>query len=285
MKIRNIINPIYVYKNRSQICPSIRNSVEKIPGNIHSRLNKLHIPLNKNDRKISAFRNIHKGERAFVIGMGPSLQVSDLDKLKSEITFACNKVYLAFEQTDWRPTYYTVLDVLVAENNQKKIQSLELKKIFPRIVEKYFPDSDDIIWLRRLSMPKKTPNLENAFSTNILAGTFPGWTVIFEQMQIACYMGIREIILIGVDFKFSVPKRTGDICEHGEILEYSGEVNHFHPGYRKRGEKWTIPRLDMQYQSFLRAKKVMEKKGGKIINASRKTCLDVFPLGDFDSLV
>jgi hypothetical protein len=285
MKIKHIVNPLYLYKNRSKIWPSLCHNFGKIPEITHKALNRLHIPLNKNDQKISALKDIHKGERAFIIGMGPSLQAGDLDKLKSEITFACNKVYLAFGETDWRPTYYTVLDVLVAENNQKKIQSLKLKKIFPRIVQQFFPESDDIIWVRRLSMPKRAHKLVTAFSTNILSGTYPGWTVIFEQMQIAYYMGIREIILIGVDYKFSVPKRTGAVCEHGEILEYTGEKNHFHPLYRQKGEKWTIPRLDMQYQAFSRAKKVMEKKGGKIVNASRETCLDVFPLRDFDSLV
>jgi len=285
MKIKNIFNPIYLYKNRSKLLSFVNNNIGKIPENFHSFLNKLHVPITRNDREIFSLKDIHKGERAFIIGMGPSLKVNDLDKLKKEITFACNKVYLAFEETDWRPTYYTVLDVLVAENNQQEIRALKLKKFFPQIVKKYFPDSEDIIWLRRLSMPKRKTKLETAFSTNIMAGTYPGWTVIFEQIQIAFYMGIKEIILIGVDYKFSVPKSTGEVCDHGEILEHRGENNHFHPQYRQKGEKWTVPRLDMQYQAFLRANKVVEARGGKIFNASRKTCLDIFPLKDFDSMV
>jgi len=65
--------------------------------------------------QLSNLCNIHKDSRAFIIGSGPGLRIEDLDKLKNEITFACNKIYLAFEKTDWRPNYLSVTDNLVAK--------------------------------------------------------------------------------------------------------------------------------------------------------------------------
>lgn len=44
--------------------------------------------------------------RAFVVGNGPSLAQTDLDKLIGEVAFAVNNVHLAYQFTDWRPTHY-----------------------------------------------------------------------------------------------------------------------------------------------------------------------------------
>ena len=56
----------------------------------------------ENDQRLTNLQNIHKGKRAFILGNGPSLSIADLNKLKNEITFASNKIYLAFEKTDIR---------------------------------------------------------------------------------------------------------------------------------------------------------------------------------------
>lgn len=44
--------------------------------------------------------------RAFVVGNGPSLAWTNLNLLKGEVSFATNRIHLAYEKTDWRPTYY-----------------------------------------------------------------------------------------------------------------------------------------------------------------------------------
>ena len=63
-------------------------------------------------RRIRKFKNIHSGERCFIIGNGPSLNADDLDKLAEQgyVTFAFNRIYHIFDQTDWRPTYYMSQD-------------------------------------------------------------------------------------------------------------------------------------------------------------------------------
>ena len=55
---------------------------------------------------LKKYKNIHKGQRCFIIGTGPSLSVEDLEKLKGEITFGSNRIFEIYSQTDWRPTYY-----------------------------------------------------------------------------------------------------------------------------------------------------------------------------------
>lgn len=241
----------------------------------------------QNKRKIRSYKNVHRGRRAFIIGMGPSLEISDLVKLKGEITFACNKIFLAFEQVEWRPTYYSVLDVLVAKNNASEISKLNLVKFFSASCRKYF-NEDEAIWLNDLaSQNDKYGNRIYSFSEDLTSGVYGGFTVVYLQLQLAWYMGIKEIYLIGLDFNFDYGARqqSGEKCEHGDVLVSRGEINHFHPDYRKKGETWTVPQLEKQSIAFRVAREFFEANGGKIYNASRRTKLDVFDRINFDDVL
>lgn len=244
-------------------------------------------PLGPRDRRIDDLAGRHRGRRAFVLGNGPSLKVADLDLLQDEITFASNKIYLAFEQTPWRPTYFSVIDVLVARNNRDLIRHLDLDHLHSVKVQPALGKADDFLYFDTLpQLPVVGPH--PGFSRDLRAGFFGGRTVIYLQLQLAFFMGIREVYLLGVDFSFDVPKGsvTGQTSELGEaVIASQGEVNHFHPDYRKPGETWTMPKLDDQKRAFRCAREAFEGAGGKLINASRKTALDVLPVADLDEVL
>jgi len=230
--------------------------------------------------------NIHLNERAFIIGTGPNLSIDVLNKLKNEITFACNKIYLSFENTNWRPMYYSVIDRIVAKNNHKTIAQLPFIKIFSSVVKPYFNNTNDIIWLKDLKSPTINGERQFVFSKNAQKGTYGGFTVIYTQLQLAYYMGIKEVYLLGIDFNFKESKPTGKKTAGGEsILKSNGELNHFHPEYRVAGELWTKPKLGYQYKAFSEAKRAFENEDRKIYNASLKTKLDVFPIVDLDTIL
>jgi len=48
--------------------------------------------------------------RCFILGNGPSLSTHDLDLLKGQVTFACNKIHRLYHTTTWRPTHWCSLD-------------------------------------------------------------------------------------------------------------------------------------------------------------------------------
>lgn len=279
------LNPFYLYERRNRLKPAVKARYRRFRNLLMLPFISWGVFLSANERKVASLKDIHKGRRCFIIGNGPSLTIEDLDLLKNEITFACNKIYLAFTKTEWRPTYYSVLDVLVAENNANSINELQLCKIYHEDVRPYFPAADDIIWLNALTEPKVEGEFVGMFSDNALKGVYGGWTVLYPQIQIAFFMGIREMYLLGVDFNFEVPTSSGKTCQHGEIVIHKGEKNHFHPEYRKPGETWTLPQLDLQRKAFSAAKMAIEAQGGCIYNASRKTALDVFPTADFNSII
>ena len=179
----------------------------------------------------------------------------------------------------------SVIDRLVAENNKDKIKDLELNKIFSGVVKPYFEESDDILWLNDLASPVVNNQRQFLFSKDAANGTYGGFTVVYTQLQLAYFMGIKTVYLIGLDFNFEKSMPTGEkTSANEEILKSSGETNHFHPEYRKKGETWTMPNLDYQYKAFKVARDAFESDNRKILNASRKSMLDVFKRVEFDAL-
>jgi hypothetical protein len=236
------------------------------------------LPNEPNNQRLAALKGVHQGRRAFLIGNGPSLTVEDLDRLQGEITFASNKIDLIFDQTAWRPTYYTVCDAIVARNNRDRIRELPLTKIFAYGVSEHFSKQDDITWVN-------PPSTEGDRRWDLIEGCRAGHSVVNLDIKLAHWMGITEMIVIGVDFSFSVPtKTTGEEVFGNKVIVSEGEVNHFHPDYRKPGETWTVPKLDIQQEEFTAARALVESSGGRILNASRRTKLEAWERVDFDTL-
>ncbi|NQU09812.1 hypothetical protein HQ590_03405, partial [bacterium] len=157
-----LLNPLYVYRRRQLIVPDLRRRrqrawlrVAPVVDRLARRTGRWGVPLTPNDWRLAAYRNRHRGRRCFVLGNGPSLRTADLDRLQTEITFASNKIYLAFDQTAWRPTYYTVVDLLVAENNSDRIRDLVLPKFHVHHLRGFFPDDPNVIWLREIASRRR----------------------------------------------------------------------------------------------------------------------------------
>lgn len=246
----------------------------------------------------TALRDRHAGRRAFVIGNGPSLQVADLSRLEGEITFASNKIYLAFDETRWRPSYYTICDHMVAANNAERTRMLDLPMLLPTTLRKFDCAGPRTLWYRERFENKfvaelPTPELTAAtmhFSRDVADGLHGGYTVIYHQLQLAYFMGIREVYLIGVDFHFNVPTQRTEVADfaspvYRNAIVSQGERNHFHPDYRKPGETWTMPRLELQDCAFRSARAAFEREGGRLCNASRRTALEALPRADFDAII
>lgn len=233
---------------------------------------------------LSLLRNRHLGQRAVVVGNGPSLRTRDLDRLQQTVTFGSNKIWLAYDRTNWRPTYYSVEDHLVLQNNRDHIEALSGSlKIFPANMRGFGYHSGDTIFApflppKSFEDPLSDPEFP-AFSHDLSHGIAWGSTIVYSQIQMALYMGCREIILIGLDHRYELPKE-----KHGNRYVDAGERNHFHPGYRAPGEVWHQPNLDVLEVSYAKARKICDASGVALRNASRETSLDVIERADFDQL-
>ena len=228
----------------------------------------------------NSLRNRHLGQRCFVLGNGPSLTVSDLDLLKNEITFAANKIYLCFDETNWRPTYYSVEDLLVAQNSRAEIMALDgTTKIFADHMLPYLPRQANHHYTRWLP-PADNRSPFREFSTDLTKGICWGSTITYSMLQMAVHMGFKKIYILGLDHSYVEPKTKKD----GALIS-DGEINHFHPEYRKLGEKWHYPVLDRLEHSYQFAKDYCDSIGVEIWNASRFSKLETFPRANLDEIL
>lgn len=234
---------------------------------------------------LNSLRSRHLGKRCFILGNGPSLNVEDINKLKNEYTFASNKIYLIYDKTTWRPTYYSAEDPLVVKNNNKEISSLKQStKLFPAHMLQFIKRDMNSYFIPFIPQPKRlNPKLsddERDFSLDLVHGINWGSTITYSMLQMAVFMGFKTIYLLGVDHTYVVPKKM-----KGDIYISDGEINHFHKDYRKPGEEWNDPKVDTLTRSYEYAEEICSKNGVKVYNASRKTALNAFETCNLDDIL
>lgn len=231
-------------------------------------------------RKIlKKYKNKFQGKRCFIIGNGPSLMAKDLEKLKGEVTFAANRIYKIFGETDWRPTFWAVFDESVgtSEGFLENINRYPCEMKFFRqegyYANRYFDGPKCLIhsWWDRKYLNKPQ------FSCDIEKGIFTIATVTYTMIQIARYMGFSEIYLLGVDHKYqNTMTRDGKIIVDSSVKSYFGENSKIENNVCS--STWE---LDIAYEY---AEKYSKENNFRIYNATRGGYLETFQRVDFDKL-
>jgi len=235
-------------------------------------------------KNLRDFQNIHAGQRCFVIGNGPSLNKIDMSLLRSEITFGSNRVYHGFQNWGFGFTYWSIEDMLVAEDiaaewTREMISSprypstvfvpQDLMQHVEAHVEIFSNPCVPVNFARREFYPNLYP-----FSVDPAEIAWGG-TVTYLLLQLAAIMGCNPIILIGVDFNYVIP-RTATRLDQFDLLSNEDDPNHFFPAYFGKGRKWHDPMLPRMRVGYLSAWTAARDYGFKIYNATSGTKLDVF---------
>ena len=120
------------------------------------------------------------------------------------------------------------------------------------------------------------------FSTNPAQRIYAGQSVTTMNLQLAYFMGFTEVILIGMDFSYSVPESSEIDGVH--ITSMGDDPNHFHPDYFGKGKVWKDPKLDRVLANYALAKQMFESDDRRIINATPGGRLDLFDRVPFTEL-
>lgn len=226
----------------------------------------------KPSEKMLKFKDKHHGERCFIVCTGPSLTMEDLDMIKDEVCFSMNSIINIFERTDFRPTYYLIQDGYVERKLRNKI--LEQKKDFCRKMfigvgnvylnklstsnrafkkyRKWNPIRYNLNWAYHCyEMYYESDRIE--FSMDCAKEIKDGYTVTYSAIQLAIYMGFKEIYLLGCDSNFA--GHIDEVCKQDNVA---------------------VPALAM-IKAYKIAKKYADRYGVKIYNATRGGMLEVFP--------
>lgn len=236
--------------------------------------------------KLASFKDLYRGERAVIIGNGPSLNQLDLALLKNEKTFAVNAIFLAQEQMGFDPTFYVVEDTAVMADNLEAIKSYKAEhKFFPSIYRDLIGDQPNATYfmMNRGFYSASSPNFcVPRFATDVSQQVFSGQSVTIMNLQLAYHMGFSEVVLIGMDFSYVIPDDAA--VEGNLITSQSDDPNHFHPEYFGRGKVWKDPKLDRVLACYALAKRMFETDGRRIVNATAGGKLELFDRADFEKL-
>lgn len=233
--------------------------------NIQSILRKYNLIKNSKYTKIKDLKNTHCGERCFVVATGPSLTFEDLDSIKDEFTFGMNSGILAYGKTKWKPSFYGIQDEYVYKKLEHDILKLS-KSIIPEIyvssnLYKTFktPLNYKVFPLNFLDhkMPHKSGFGLFKFSDDCYTTIYDGYSIVFSLLQLACYMGFKEIYLIGCD------------CNYRQEKKHFLEFGYTDPHHAIAGDKIICSHIEF--------KKFADKKGIKVVNCTRGGMLEVYP--------
>lgn len=231
----------------------------------------------KINSKLIVFKDVHLGDRCFIVATGPSVQISDLELLhrNKEWSFSVNRVYKVFDETNWRPSYYVATDQEMLKTYSDDVISLDVSV-------KFLNDSYKPFW--DMVEEKRTPSIYKIhetvayfgkgkpdFSSDIAKAIYGGSTSIYTCLQIAIYMGFKKIYLIGADCEI---KGNGhDDCDH------------FVKGYSDGAQKaYGLKSFYRVFKAYEATKEYADANGIHIYNATRGGKLEIFPRVDFDSL-
>ena len=224
-------------------------------------------------RRLVKFKDIHKGERCFIIATGPSLTLQDVEKLKHEITFGVNSIIGFFDKTEWRPTYYGIIDANSYDqldiNKMKEIDVVFYNSTLP------YPYSNGYKIPMRINQQCHNTNLPNRypkifhwtkFSEDITKCVWDGRTVVYSMLQIATYMGFKEIYLLGTDCNYKGKE------QYNRDLAYTNNEKDLKVG-------------DYMIECYKVAAEYQKTHDVKIYNATRGGMLEIFERVDLDKIL
>ena len=239
--------------------------------------------------KIKECKDIHAGKRCFIIGNGPSLNNEDLERIKDEFSFATNRVFLIFDKTSWRPTYWMCQDRQILRSVTDLYQSYKGNMFLGyHALYDYGINLSNANYYLCNAKQYKARKKELDFSDEVDKFVIDGGSVTYSCIQMAVYMGFKKIYLLGVDHNFS---RTLDknlrIVEHNEVKNdyFDEKYKDIFKKFEEKGKVYAAPDSEMITHAFEAAKKYCDAHDVEIFNATRGGKLEVFTRVKFDDIM
>lgn len=218
---------------------------------------------------LSSLKDRHLDERAVLVANGPSLNRMRLDFLRRETVIGMNKIFLGFKKFRFYPRYYVAVNRKVIEQSAEQIRAMNCVKFVPAHSTHLVPEN-------ALTHHIETRNPPARFCRDIAQGVHEGWTVTYAALQIAHYLGFKEVIIIGMDHRYEYSGAPN------EARRLDGpDPNHFSPDYFGGGQTWDNPDLAHSEESYSIARVEFEKDGRRIIDATLDGACTIFEKADY----
>lgn len=215
--------------------------------------------------ELEKFHNLYKDkQRCFIVATGPSLTMADLDTLLEEQEFCFSVNSMCKIETKWKPDVYVVSDGKFFSENQEVIRDYQCPI-------KFLPDDAIDYWKQKkegeYQMHRDSIDAYDVveFSEDITQIVNTQGTITVGCIQIAVYMGFKEIYLLGTDCNYTIGSTNNHFGGDGKPDMIDHSISSMLKGYQM-------------------CKDYADKHGIKIYNATRGGMLEVFERVDFDLL-
>lgn len=206
-----------------------------------------------------------------VMGNGPSLNDIDIDKLKDKITISFNRAYIAYEEWDFCPTYYQIIDPTVFEDNKN-----DIKLLFEKPIKKFIFGNSSYFKNCVSQLKLDQSRIEYANITGDVAAS--SILHLFNRFE--------RFVLFGCDNRYSENqsdmkyKKVTTSLNKTAFLSEDDDCNHFRPDYFGKGKLYGHPN---QPNHFLAFQMIPDKS--KVISCSKGSNLNtLFEYKNFEDL-
>jgi hypothetical protein len=141
-----------------------------------------------------------------------------------------------------------------------------------------FESHDNVYWF------DETPHIPTGspydnFSLNPSKSLIAVRTVTISALQLAVYLGFKNIYLIGCDTSYKIPKNVIFEDDNKDLIKSieNNDENHFSSDYFGSGKRWHNPHVDKMISQYKEAYEVCKSKNINITNATVGGNLEVFP--------
>jgi len=131
--------------------------------------------------KISDYRNLHEGKRLFILSSGPSLATLDLSPLRRRLVMGLNRSALLYPDSH----YHCTMDERLFVEFPDMLKTTRCLFTFEE---------------RPFGVPLKLLGADG-FSDDLTQGIYSGYTVSYFGLQVAVYMGFKQIFYLGLDLR------------------------------------------------------------------------------------
>ena len=209
----------------------------------------------------------YKGKDVLVVGNGPSLNKTKLDRINM-VSIGMNKINLLYDKTSWRPSIITCVNGLVIKQNKDFFNTTDSIVILPtRALYLGVKKRKNVLFVKSLNTMDFQKNIDKGIG-------FVGSTVTYTALQIAAYLNPSSVNIVGVDHYFK--NYTGKAA----IEKYEGnDTDHFDPNYFK-GQLWGLPDLEGSELAYNEAKKYFEKVRISVTDYTIDGKLEIFKKSD-----
>lgn len=236
------------------------------------------------DLNFKDYRDKFRGQRAWIVGSGPSLDNTPLDMIQGEYSFGINRIGGVFDRTSWRPQFYMCATTRVVNEEYGKdvIRAVEecdiaifCDRLVPTISNKIpLGHYSKVLWLRCLQNSSEHNEPQDDWWNPLMIeeGRINNFgTTAFGCSQIAAYLGFETIIFVGCDMGYKSFKA-------GEP-----DPNHFGDHHEIKGMAQPIHDLEnpRRFESHEIIRRRASKVGIRLYNATIGGELEAYERVDF----